>query len=95
MKTEIKLLKENEIFEITFLFSEKTAINNKWMFKCKEEAVLTVKQTDKNHDQNVDNLLSKSWAVQHQQKWESMKIKTHYKIYLVVKNYEQWYEVDF
>ena len=42
------------------------------MFKCKEEAVLTVEQTDKNHDhnhnQNVDNLLSKSQAAQCQQK---------------------------
>ena len=95
MKAKIKSLEKNEIFEITFLFLKKTAIDSRWVFKCKKETVSTVKQTDKNHDQNVDNLLSKRWAVQHQQKWESMKIKTHYKIYLVVKNYEQWYEVDF
>ena len=70
------------------------------MFKYKEEAVLTVEQTenhadDQNHNQNDDNLLSKSQAAWHQQEWESMKIKTHYKIHLVVKNYEQQYEVDF
>ena len=70
------------------------------MFKHKEKAVLTIKQTenhadDQDFNQNDDNLLSKSQAAQHQQEQESMKIKTHYKICLVVKDYEQQYEVDF
>ena len=70
------------------------------MFKCKKKAVLTVKQTenhadDQNHDQNDDNLLSKNQAAQHQQEQKSMKIKICYKICLIVKNYEQQYEVDF
>ena len=68
IKAEIKSLEENETFEITFLSSEKTAIDSKWVFKCKEKAVLIVKQTaDKDHtddqNQNIDNLLSKSQAV--------------------------------
>ena len=78
--------------------SEKTAIDSRWVFKCKKEAVSTVEQTEDHaddHDQNIDNLLSKSWAAQCQQEQELMKIKTHYKIHLVVKNYEQWYKVDF
>ena len=73
MKAEIKSLEENEIFEITFLSSEKTAIDSRWVFKHKKKTVSTVEQTNKNHaddhdhnhnhNQNVDNLLSKSWAV--------------------------------
>ena len=105
MKAEIKSLKKNETFEIIFLSSRKTAIDSKWMFKCKKEAVSIIEQIDKNHaddhdhdhnhNQNVDNLLSKSQAAQCQWEQELMKIKTHYKICLIVKNYEQWYEIDF
>ena len=42
IKTEIKSLEENETFEITFLSSEKTAIDSRWVFKHKKEAISTV-----------------------------------------------------
>ena len=45
MKAEIKLLEENETFKITFLSSEKIAINSRWVFKHKKEAVSIIKQT--------------------------------------------------
>ena len=99
IKAEIKLLEENETFEITFLSSEKTAINSRWVFKCKEEAISIVEQTaDRDHADNhedVDNLLSKSWAVWCQWEQELMKIKICYKICLVVRDFEQQYEVNY
>jgi predicted metal-binding protein len=97
IKAEIKSLKKNETFEITFLSSEKIIIDSRWVFKCKKEAVSIVEQTadnDHNH-KNVDNLLSKSQAAQHQQEQELMKIKTYYKTCLVVRDFEQQYEVDY
>ena len=72
IKAEIKLLEENETFEITFLSSEKTTIDSRWVFKYKEEAISIIEQTaDRDHaddhdDKNDNNLLSSSQAAQHQ-----------------------------
>ena len=101
VKAEIKSLKKNEIFEITFLSSEKTAINSRWVFKHKEKTVSIVKQTadrdyaDDHDNENVDNLLSSSWTIWHQQEQELMKIKIHYKTCLIVRDFKQQYEIDY
>ena len=56
MKAEIKSLEENETFEITFLSLRKTTIDSRWMFKCKKEAILIIKQTaDKDHADDHDH----------------------------------------
>ena len=67
------------------------------MFKHKEEAVSTIEQTaDSDHDhKNVDNLLSASQAAWCQQEQELMKIKICYKICLIIRSFEQQYEVDY
>ena len=72
IKTEIKSLEKNETFKITFLLSEKTAIDSRWVFKHKKKAVSIIEQivnrdhTDDHNNKNIDNLLSSSWAVWHQ-----------------------------
>ena len=93
IKVEIKLLEENETFEIIFLSLEKITIDSRWVFKHKEEAVSIVEQTiNRDHAddyENFDNLLSASQAAWHQQEQELMKIKTYYKTHLVVRDFEQ------
>ena len=81
MQAEIKSQIKNEMFEMMFLSSEKTAISYKWVFKHKDEAVLIV-------DQNLADDNNQSQAARRRGEREQMKIWTRYKACLVAKGFK-------
>ena len=82
MQAKIKSQIKNEIFEMMFLPSKKTAISCRQIFKYKDEAILII-------DQNLINNNNQSQAARQRKEHEQIKIQIHYKAYLITKDFKQ------
>ena len=84
VQAEIKSQIENETFKITFLSSGKTAIDCRWVFKRKDEAVPII-----DLDLADDETHHQSRPTRRKMERERIKVRMRYKTCLIIKSFEQ------